>query len=52
MTGRIEGSFGKSGKFKVYFQGGFGYTQDEIVNQILTFPIKRYIYDKKKTLRQ
>jgi len=50
--GTITGSFGKSGKFKVFFPGGSGYSNEELLKQQLTFPIKRYIWDKSKKMSQ
>ena len=47
-VGRIEGSFGKSGKFKVYFPaGGQSGTDGEL---ILKF--KKYVYDRSKKITQ
>jgi hypothetical protein len=45
-------AFGKSGKFKVFFPGGTGYTNEELVNQVIKFPMKRYIFDKTKKIIQ
>uniref|UniRef100_A0A6B2L2C5 Tr-type G domain-containing protein n=1 Tax=Arcella intermedia TaxID=1963864 RepID=A0A6B2L2C5_9EUKA len=52
--GTIMGSFGKSGKFKVHFPSGFGYPDPKTgpLNQNLTFIIKKYIFDKEKTIHQ
>jgi hypothetical protein len=52
MIGTIAGAFGKSGKFKVFFPGGTGYTNEELVNKTITLPMKRYIFDKSKKIQQ
>lgn len=48
QEGRIEGGFGKSGKFKVYFPGGAPRPQagQPLPRVLLAF--KRFIYDEDK----
>eukprot|EP01127_Copromyxa_protea_P017401 TRINITY_DN5298_c0_g1_i2.p1 TRINITY_DN5298_c0_g1~~TRINITY_DN5298_c0_g1_i2.p1 ORF type:complete len:419 (-),score=72.49 TRINITY_DN5298_c0_g1_i2:41-1297(-) len=48
VEGKISGTFGKSGKFKVEFRE----PQEDLAGQIIKFPVKRYIFDKTKQLRQ
>jgi len=50
-TGTTVSSFGKSGKFKVLFPSGFGYPEDNLLTQNISFVIKRYIFDKEKILQ-
>jgi selenocysteine-specific elongation factor len=45
-VGRIEGSFGKSGKFKVSFPSSFQLPTKEAAGITLTF--KRFLYDQDK----
>lgn len=46
--GKISGTFGKSGKFKVDFKE----PQEDLAGKTITFPVKRYVFDKNKQLRQ
>lgn len=46
--GKIAGAFGKSGKFKV----DFSEPQKDLAGQTIKFPVKRYVFDKTRQLRQ
>ncbi len=51
-TGTIEGSFGKSGKFKVSFPNGVALGDGPDAN-VITLRFKRFVYDKNaKTIKQ
>jgi len=50
-VGMISSSFGKTGKFKVYFPNGFGIDENSLLEQKLSFVIKRYIFDKEKIIQ-
>lgn len=50
--GTIAGTFGKSGKFKVFFPGGTSYSNEELVNMTITLPMKRFVFDKSKKIQQ
>ena len=43
--GRIEGSFGKTGKFKVYFEKEIDISNAKTSRKI-TMRFKRFVYDK------
>lgn len=45
-TGTIQGSFGKKGKFKVFFPGGVALSDKE--SSVLTLSFKRYLFDENK----
>jgi selenocysteine-specific elongation factor len=49
--GRIEGSFGKSGKFKVYFPGRLVLPPADKAGQPtkITLMFKKYVFDTDKT---
>ncbi|GLC39063.1 hypothetical protein PLESTB_001289600 [Pleodorina starrii] len=52
--GVIEGSFGKSGKLKVYFAGGLAAGGRSAADDVITLRCKRYLFDPnaKKALQQ
>ena len=54
--GRIQGSFGKSGKYKVYFPDGVATRDAEgeqgLAAARLTMRFRRYVFDKGKKMVQ
>ena len=48
-VGTIQGSFGKSGKYKISFPGGI---PADAANRKITMEFKRYMYDKSKKMIQ
>lgn len=47
QEGRIEGGFGKSGKFKVYFPGGAPLPQPGAATRVM-LRFKRFMFDADK----
>jgi len=50
--GKISGAFGKAGKYNVNFENNVFEEVKEIEQYHISFPIKRYVFDTTRTLRQ